>query len=175
MARRDEHGFSLIELLIVVAILGVVAAIAVPGLLRARMSGNEASAVGSLKAVTGAQAAFAAACGFGYYAPSLSRLATPPTVGGGDSFIGADLATDPSSKSGYIITLTPGAAVPASPASCNGAAAGSLVGTYFASAEPTTGGGARFFATNQGGTIFQSTASIPVTQHGAPPGATPIQ
>ena len=54
-------------------------------------------------------------------------------------------------------------------------AAGTVVSTYFVSGAPTAGGGVRFFGTNQGATIYQSTAAVPVTQNGAPAGATPIQ
>ena len=86
-----------------VAIIGIIAAFAVPGLMRARMSGNEASAIGSLRAINSAQSTYAAGCGSGFYAPSLANLATAPLVAGGDGFIGPDLATDPSLKSSLYV------------------------------------------------------------------------
>ena len=145
------------------AIIGIIAAIAVPGLLRARMSGNEASAIGSMRAINSSQSTYAASCGSGFYAPSLVSLGTAPTVGGGDGFIGTDLNTDPSIKSSYTLAMT------------GGAAAGATVETYFVGAAPTSGGGVRYFGSNQDGTIYHSTAAVAVTQNGAPAGAEPLQ
>jgi type IV pilus assembly protein PilA len=177
MRIRQALGFTLIELLIVVTLIGVIVAIAVPSLLRARMSGNEASAIGSMRAIIEGQSAYSSSCAHGGYAAALADLARS-APGATQGFVSPDLKTDPSVKIGYTVALfkEPGATtVGTAGTTCNGST-NAPVSAYQATADPVTAGatGTRYFATDTRATIFFSnlasfgTAAIPAT-------ATPVQ
>jgi prepilin-type N-terminal cleavage/methylation domain-containing protein len=169
-----DAGMTLIELVIVVGVIGVVSAVTVPSLLRARMTANETAVLGSMRAVNSAQAAYAGAASPGGYAVSFAVL-VQACPGSNQGFISPDLAGDPAQKSGYSVTLGPGT-MGAGPTDCHGQA--TSIGYYLTAVPVTTGlTGHRGFASTSPGVIyFTPTGAAPTEAETLPNGGgTPIQ
>lgn len=143
----SRHGFTLIEVLIVVLLIGVLAALVAPFLVAAKASANEASAIGSLRAVNSAETTFSTVCGRGGYTLSLATLVS-------ERFASADIDISP--KSGYSFALAQGVGAGAGLADCTGA--GTQTAYYFTAEPLAANTGRRAFATSQTGVLWQDTA-----------------
>jgi prepilin-type N-terminal cleavage/methylation domain-containing protein len=175
--RNGESGFTLIDMLFVLAILSLLAALAIPGLMRARGTAQSASALGTMRLINGAQLSYAISCGYGFYSPDLPTLGVPPP-GSVDSFLNNELTTGVTVvRSGYVFSLA-GTPLAGAPPTCNGLGGGQAAPGYAAVADPLdTSHPAKYFGTNADGLIYQDTGTYAATmpESGPPPGGAPIQ
>jgi hypothetical protein len=157
---KGEAGFTLIDILFAIALIGLITSLAIPGMMQARGAAQSASAIGTLRVINSAELSFAITCGLGFYSPDFPTLAVKPP-GSADAFLAPEMATGATFiKGGYNFSLA-GIAVPGAPGSCNGLAAGQASAGYAVVADQmfSTPVG-RYFGSNADGIIYEHNLTL---------------
>ena len=173
----DQRGFTLIDLLFVIALIGLLSVMALPGIVRARGAAQASSALGTIRAINSGQLSFAITCGLGFYAPDLPTLGVKPPAAS-DAFLPDGLTSGATIiRHGYSFTMS-GTSLAGAPASCNGLAPGRSAPGYRIIADPIdTVNTSRYFATNTDGILYEHTATLSgvMPESGIPPQGAPIK
>ncbi|CAN5636474.1 hypothetical protein BH24ACI4_BH24ACI4_30620 [soil metagenome] len=165
---RGCDGFTLLELLVVITIVGLLAGMAIAGTREAKILAAEAAAISALHSINQAQFAYMHSCGEGRYAPTLVSLGVP-VPGADQGFVSLDLASsDPLQKSGFVLELK-GTEPTSGGRTCTGLVP---LETYRLTADPLIPGstGRRFFGTNTDRVIYEDVTTFvdDMPEKGAP-------
>ena len=164
-------------MMFVVALIGLLMTLAIPGLMRARGAAQVSSAIGTLRAINSAQLSYAITCGLGFYAPDLPTLGNKPP-GAMEAFLVPELTAAPTiAKSGYNFSMA-GTGMAGAPATCNGLGAGAAAPGYAVVADPLDSTPpARFFGTNADGVLYEHSGSLATTmpESGPPSSGAPLK
>ena len=176
--RSPEGGFTLIDMLFTVALIGLLSSMAAPALMRARGAAQASSALATMRTINSGELSFAISCGAGFYAADLPTLGMPP-AGATDTFLPPDLTSAPSViKGSYTVSLA-ATVLPGSPATCNGLGMGSTAPSYAAVADPLDPATQlpRYFGTNADGVIYEHSATLSAVmpESGSPPIGGPVK
>jgi prepilin-type N-terminal cleavage/methylation domain-containing protein len=174
---RSQRGFTLIDMLFVVALIGLLSVLALPGIVRARGAAQSSSALGTMRAINSGQLSYAITCGLGFYAPDLPTLGMRPPASSAPFLPDGLTSASTVVRHGYSFTVL-GTPLEGAPATCNGLAPGESSPAYATIADPIDPGATgRYFGSNAEGILYEHTATLDgiMPENGVPLSGAPIK